>query len=51
MWMELKNRSWILKVSEEEIILVSGKTGQGVDILLEEIIKKVPAPKLGNSTK
>lgn len=36
----------LLKVNEEEIILVSGKTGQGVDILLEEIIKKVPSPKL-----
>ncbi len=36
----------LLKVGEEEIILVSGKTGQGVETLLEEIIKKVPAPKL-----
>ncbi|MDO8573649.1 MAG: translation elongation factor 4 [Candidatus Daviesbacteria bacterium] len=29
----------------DEILLVSGKTGQGVDKLLEEIIKKVPPPK------
>jgi len=31
--------------SEEEILLVSGKTGQGVDKLLEEIVIKIPGPK------
>ncbi|MBU1000424.1 translation elongation factor 4 [Patescibacteria group bacterium] len=31
--------------AEEEILLVSSKTGHGVDKLLEEIIKKIPAPK------
>ncbi len=31
--------------NEEEILLVSGKTGQGVDKLLEAIITRVPAPK------
>ena len=36
----------LLKVKEDDIILVSGKTGAGVPELLEEIIKKVPAPKL-----
>ncbi|MEN9338279.1 MAG: GTP-binding protein LepA, GTP-binding protein LepA [Candidatus Parcubacteria bacterium] len=36
----------LLNVREEEIILVSGKTGEGVQNLLEEIIKKVPEPKL-----
>ncbi len=30
---------------EEEILLVSGKTGQGVDSLLEIIVKKIPEPK------
>lgn len=30
---------------EEEILYASGKTGQGVDKILEEIIKRVPAPK------
>ncbi|MDP3733342.1 MAG: GTP-binding protein, partial [Candidatus Daviesbacteria bacterium] len=30
---------------EEEILLVSGKTGQGVDELLQAIIKKIPEPK------
>ncbi|MDO8638334.1 MAG: GTP-binding protein, partial [Candidatus Daviesbacteria bacterium] len=31
---------------EDEILLVSGKTGEGVKELLEEIIKKVPEPKV-----
>ncbi len=31
--------------SQDEILLVSGKTGEGVDKLLEEIVKKIPAPK------
>ncbi|HCE30428.1 elongation factor 4 [Candidatus Daviesbacteria bacterium RIFCSPHIGHO2_01_FULL_40_24] len=31
--------------SEEEILLVSGKTGQGVDKLLEAIVTKIPPPK------
>lgn len=30
---------------DSEILLVSGKTGQGVDKLLETIITKIPAPK------
>lgn len=35
----------ILGFSKEEILEVSGKTGQGVENLLLEIIKKIPAPK------
>jgi len=31
--------------SEEEILLVSGKTGEGVDKLLEAIVERIPAPK------
>ncbi len=31
---------------EEEIVLCSGKTGVGVPTLIEEIIKRVPAPKI-----
>ncbi len=31
--------------SENEIMLVSGKTGQGVDKLLEAIVVKIPSPK------
>lgn len=35
----------ILGCQEEEILEVSGKTGQNVDKLLEKIVKKVPAPR------
>jgi GTP-binding protein LepA len=34
----------LLNCKSEEIILVSGRTGEGVENLLEEIIKRVPAP-------
>ncbi len=34
-----------LGFKEEDIVLTSAKTGEGVDKLLEEIILKVPAPK------
>ncbi len=34
----------LLPIEEEEIIQVSGKTGVGVENLLDEIISKVPAP-------
>ena len=30
---------------QEDILQVSGKTGEGVEVLLEEIVKRVPAPK------
>ena len=35
----------ILGCTDDEILAVSGKTGEGVDKLLEEIVKRVPAPK------
>lgn len=35
-------------IKPEEIILVSAKTGKGVPLLLEEIIKKIPPPKVSN---
>ncbi len=35
----------ILGFEEDEIILTSGKTGEGVDKLLDEIINKIPSPK------
>ena len=31
--------------SQDEILMVSGKTGEGVDKLLEEIVNRIPAPK------
>jgi len=39
----------LLGVEKDEILLVSGKTGQGVQELLAEIIKKVPPPKDSNT--
>lgn len=38
----------VLGFKEEEIILCSGKTGEGVKTLIEEVIKRVPAPKICN---
>lgn len=35
----------LLNCSPDEILLVSGKTGEGVENLLAEIIKRVPEPK------
>ncbi len=35
----------VLGFKEEDILLCSGKTGEGVQQLIEEVIKKVPAPK------
>ena len=32
--------------SESEILLASGKTGQGVDEILKTLIEKIPAPKM-----
>jgi len=31
--------------NEEEVIFTSGKTGEGVDLLMEAIVERVPAPK------
>ena len=38
----------LIGCKEEEISLTSGKTGEGVDNLLQYIVKKVPPPSLGN---
>jgi len=35
----------LLDCSSEEILLVSGRTGEGVENLLQEVIKRVPEPK------
>ena len=40
---ELKD---VLGFKEEDIILCSGKTGVGVDKLLDRIVEKIPAPKI-----
>src|SRR3990167_2940908 len=34
----------LLKVKKEDILLVSGKTGEGAEELLKEVVKRVPPP-------
>ncbi len=41
----------LLDCAEEDILLVSGRTGEGVDDLLKEIIKRIPEPKKIEETK
>ena len=36
----------LLKCQEKDVLEVSGKTGEGVENLLREIVKRVPAPKI-----
>ena len=38
----------LLDIDPDAILLVSGKTGEGVDLLLKEIIDKIPPPKVDN---
>ncbi len=45
---ELKS---VFGFKEEEILLCSGKTGVGVPELIEEIIKRIPAPTIDNNAK
>jgi len=44
----IKEIEQLLNVKKEEIILISGKTGENVEKLLEEVIKKIPPPKVDN---
>lgn len=43
--------SKLLDVSEDSIILVSGKTGEGVAELLKEVVRRVPCPKTEQVSK
>lgn len=40
----------LLDIDPDSIMLVSGKTGEGVKELLNEIVKKIPAPKIKEET-
>ena len=40
----------LLECSPEEILLVSGRTGEGVENLLQEVIRRVPEPTLSLPT-
>ncbi len=39
----------LLDINPDSVLTVSGKTGEGVPSLLEEIIEKIPAPKKGEN--
>lgn len=39
----------LLGVEEDQILMCSGRTGEGVDKLLDAIIERVPPPKVSNS--
>ena len=39
----------VLNIDKKEILRVSGKTGEGVEKLLEEIIKRIPPPGPGSN--
>ena len=36
----------VLGFTKEEILLISAKTGQGVPLLMEEIVRRIPAPQV-----
>ena len=40
----------LLKCEEKDVLKVSGKTGEGVTDLLDEVIKRVPAPKVSEDS-
>ncbi len=39
----------VLGFKEEEILLCSGKTGEGIKELIEAVITRIPAPKINNN--
>lgn len=41
----------VLGFSDEEIILCSGKTGEGVEDLLKAVVERIPAPKIDEQSK
>ena len=47
----LKELKDVLGFNEDEVILCSGKTGEGVDKLLDRIVEKIPAPKVNKFAK
>jgi len=42
----LKELKEVLGFNEEEVVLCSGKTGEGVEDLIKQIIKRIPAPTI-----
>ncbi len=46
----VKELAGLLKISEQHIYLVSGKTGKNVDNLLEAVIEKIPSPTFAKAS-
>ena len=46
----VKELAQLLGCQESDVVKVSGKTGEGVEYLLDEIIKRIPAPKAAEPT-
>ena len=44
----LKELKDVLGFNEDEVILCSGKTGEGVEDLIKAVIDRIPAPKINN---
>lgn len=44
----LKELKDVLGFNEDEVILCSGKTGEGVEDLIKAIVTRIPAPKINN---
>ncbi len=47
----VKEVSELLACAESDVLKVSGKSGEGVADLLDEVIKRVPAPKIQDNIK
>ncbi|MBI5401372.1 elongation factor 4 [Candidatus Wolfebacteria bacterium] len=47
----IKETANLLSCSEKEIFRISGKTGQGVEELLNAVIEKIPAPSIKDNGK
>ena len=44
----LKELHDVLGFKEEEVLLCSGKTGEGVEELMQAVIERIPSPKINN---
>ena len=45
----LRELKEVLGFNKEEVLLCSGKTGEGVEDLIKAIIERIPAPKINNN--
>ncbi|MBI2410185.1 elongation factor 4 [Candidatus Kaiserbacteria bacterium] len=41
----------LVQVSDEDVLAVSGKTGAGIDALLEAIVRRIPPPRASSTTE